>query len=417
MADFTPDFLNFLLTIIFSFLIGLEIKTYNIQYVKAQGQAFFGTTRTFTFVGILGYVFYKIDPQHLIIYGLGFVGMILFYALVYYRNIQKDKYSILPFLMLQLVYSLGAIASLYPFWMPTFIFVLTVFILNEKTSIRKISEKVNIYEFETFSKMLLLSAVILPLLPKTHIIPYIPLSPFKIWFAVVVISAISYGGYIMQKYLFPAKGFFLTGLIGGTYSSTATTIVLARKLKINSHNRAEISAGIVIATSVMFLRIIVIAFVFNTQIGNKILVPFLTLAFFSLLFSLWFLREKKNQSHSAAFSDTNPLELGTAFAFTLLFIIMIVLTHFITAHYGNAGLQVFSFIAGFTDIDPFILSVLTGKYNISQTDIISAVMIASGSNNLMKAGYALYFGGIKNTLAPAAALVILGGIIIGWALI
>ena len=417
MADFTPDFLNFLLTIIFSFLIGLEIKTYNLQYVEEQGQIFFGTTRTFTFVGILGYLFYKIDPSHLIIYGLGFIGLTVFYALVYYRNLQKEKYSILPFLILQLVYSLGAISSLYPFWIPAFIFVLTVFILNQKNAFRKISERVNVYEFETFSKMILLSAVILPLLPKTHIIPYIPLSPFKIWFAVVVISAISYGGYIMQKYLFPSKGFFLTGLIGGTYSSTATTIVLSRKLKEAGHYSAEISAGIVIATSVMFLRIIVIAFVFNAQIGKMILIPFITLSFFSLLFSLWFLREKKNHSRSQSMSDTNPLELGTAFAFTLLFIIMIVLTQFITAHYGNAGLQVFSFIAGFTDIDPFILSVLTGKYNITQTEIISAVMIASGSNNLMKAGYALYFGGIRNALASAGALIILGGIMIGWALL
>ena len=77
-----------------------------------------------------------------------------------------------------------------------------------------------------------------------------------------------------------------------------------------------------------------------------------------------------------------PLELGTAFVFAFLFVAMIMLTHFVIEHYGSSGLEIFSFLVGLTDIDPFILSLLTGKYMIVLDDIVKAV-------------YALYFGGWK----------------------
>jgi len=46
---------------------------------------------------------------------------------------------------------------------------------------------------------------------------------------VVVISAIYYLGYILKRYIFTKQGYFIMGILGGVYSSTATTIVLAKK--------------------------------------------------------------------------------------------------------------------------------------------------------------------------------------------
>jgi len=111
-------------------------------------------------------------------------------------------------------------------------------------------------------------------------------------------------------------------------------------------------------------------------------------------------------------SDTNPLELGTAFAFTLLFIIMIVLTQFITAHYGNAGLQVFSFIAGFTDIDPFVLSILSSKFNVTMAQASTAILIATGSNNILKAFYAYAFSKNTTGIMSGISLIALGALTI-----
>ena len=402
------DLIHFLVVAAFSFLVGLEVKSYRKKFSKAKEQNyFFGDIRTFSFVGILGFILFKIDIIHYSLYIAGFLAITLLFAILYHKNLEDNRRSILLFIVMILVYTFGALIQTQPLWMTALVYVSIVFILNSTKPLNKIFAEINITEFETLGKMILLSAVILPLLPDTKIIPYIPLSPFKIWLAVVVISGISYGGYILQKYFFPSKGYFLTGIFGGSYSSTATTVVLARKAKqIGGLN--VIDAAIISATSVMYLRLVVVALIFNLHIGERLILPFIGLSLVGFIISSFYLKNQTRTKEHVGIADTNPLELKTAFLFAFLFVAMIVLTHFVTQKYGTSGLEILSFLVGFTDIDPFILSILTGKLSVSSTQIITAIMIAAGSNNLLKALYALWFGGVKNSYKSAIWITVLG---------
>ena len=411
------DLMHFLVVVILSFLVGLEVKSYRVQYAKKKAQNyFFGSVRTYTFVGILSFILFKLDAVHLSVYIVGFIALTLLYALLYQKNLQHEQRSILLFVVMSLVYSLGALIQTQALWMSALVYVLIVFILNAKEPLAKLSSSINIKEFETLGKMILLSAVILPLLPNQNIIPYIPLSPFKIWFAVVVISGISYGGYIVQKYFFPSKGYFLTAVFGGLYSSTATTVVLARKIKVTKEYNV-LNAAIIASTAVMYLRLIVIALIFNFAVGEKIIFPFVFLSLSGFFVAYFYLQKESPSDERPDIVDKNPLEMGTAFLFAFLFVIMMMLTHFVTIKYGGAGLAVLSFVIGFTDIDPFILSILAGKFSVSTPEIISAILIAAGSNNFLKALYALWFGGLKNSYKSAIWLALFGLISIVWGLI
>jgi uncharacterized membrane protein (DUF4010 family) len=409
----SKDLLDIIITTVFSFLIGLELKTYR-QQAQQKSIDFFGTTRTYTFVGILGFITYKMDTIHYSVYIAVLIIFAVLFALFYWRLLQRGGHSILTFVVLVLVYTFGPIVTMYPLWMPSLLFVLIVFILNAKQSFDKFSNNINVNEFETLGKMVLLSAVILPLLPNTNTISYLPISPFKLWLAVVVISSISYGSYLVQKYLFPTKGYFLAGILGGTYSSTATTVVLARKAKLTTPNKI-IDASIIAATSMMYIRLLVIAFVFDQSTAMMLSVPFVSLFILSLLVALLYMSKGDNKADTTEYIDNNPLELGTAFLFAGLFVVMMTITTYVTKYYGDSGLHILSFVVGFTDIDPFILSLLTGKYAISQTQLISAIMIAAGSNNLLKAIYSLWFGGKEGGKHAFVWLLILGGITIAWA--
>ena len=406
---------HFVITVTFAFLIGLEVKTYREQYHPKDNRDFFGSTRTMTFMGILGFVLYKIDPVHLTVYITGLLGFTALYLLFYLQKLKADRSSILLYLVTLVIYSFGPFTQLYPLWMTALLFVLVVFVLNAKRAIQNFTAQINAEEFETLGKMILLSGVILPLLPDEKVISYIPLSPFKIWLAVVIISAISYGGYLAQKYLFKHRGYFITGVVGELYSSTATTVVLARKIR-ETGSSSIIDAGIISATSMMYLRLIVVAAVFNLGIAKSILPAFICFALLGLIVSLYLMGLKEPVAKGVAFVDENPLELGTALLFAGLFVLMMMLTSYITAHYGNTGLRVLSFVTGLTDIDPFILSLLTGKYSVTHTEIVAAIMIAAGSNNILKAAYALWFGGGKKAIRSAVVVFVLGVGTIGWAL-
>ena len=415
MMGISTDLIHLIITVVFSFLVGMELKTYRQQFHAKEGNLFFGTARTYTFIGILGYIFYKIDPSHLTLYITVLVALSLLFLVLYRRKIAEGRPSILPYVVLLCVYAFGPMTERFDLWMPSLLFVLIIFLLNAKQSLQRFSSSINMHEFETLGKMVLLSAVILPLLPNTNTIPYLPISPFKMWLAVVVISGISYGGYLVQKYFFPSKGYFLTGIFGGTYSSTATTVVLARKAKIGGNNPV-IDAAIIAATAMMYLRLLVVAMVFNFSVARSLAFPFVVLAMLGMLIALVYMKQGEKKTANSDFVDKNPLELGTAFLFAGLFILMMIVTHFVIGHYGNGGLQILSFVVGFTDIDPFILSLLTGKYSVTQTELVTAIMVAAGSNNLLKALYAVWFGGGKGGIHSAVWIALLGAATIVWAL-
>ena len=103
----------------------------------------------------------------------------------------------------------------------------------------------------------------------------------------------------------------------------------------------------------------------------------------------------------------HPLELSTAIVFALLFMLFTFLTHYVTSHYGSPGLKSLAIIVGFTDIDPFILSLLSGKFTVSNPVIVSAVILASGSNNLLKASYAIALARNRSVLFGAGWLTFL----------
>ena len=408
IAHLPADLVHFVLTAVLSFLVGLEIKTYREKNVKDQNRYFFfGTARTMTFIGVLGFVFYRIDPVHLIPYVTVMILLSALFAIFYRKRLKEGHPGILLYVVMLCVYAFGPLSQILPLWAPALLFVTVVFVLNAQRAIDRFIQGADTYEFETLGKMVLLSAVILPLLPDRQVAAWLPLSPFKIWLAVVVISAISYGGYIAQRYFFPNKGYFLTGIIGGTYSSTATTVVLARKAVAVGGSRV-IDAAIVAATSMMYLRLIVVAGIFNMTIAKMVAIPFSVLALAGFGFAALLLRGKGQSAGPVEAEDRNPLELGTAFVFALLFVVMMILTDYVTKHYGNVGLEILSFLIGFTDIDPFVLSLLTGKYAVAGAHVASAILIAAGSNNLLKALYALWFGRGGHTGRAAALIALLG---------
>lgn len=396
----------FIPTAVFSFLIGLEVRAYMSKFHENEEKMFFGTTRTYAFLGIFGFILYKLEPNHFSLFIVGFLSISFLYSMLFKKLLDNNKSSIVLYLVSMIVYSFGPLINLYPLWLASLIFVMVIFLLNAKNRLLDFNLKINIYELETLGKIVLLSAVVLPLLPKDNNIPYLGISMYKIWLTVVVISTISYVSYLIQKYIFPSKGMLLTGILGGLYSSTATTVVLSKKSQSVQENNI-FTASIIGATLMMYLRLTVIAAIFNMEVFKIVAYPFLAFAAICLVIVFVYYKKASNFTSSVELDDSNPLELGTAFLFAFLFIVTMMITNYVVDNFGTTGLNLLSLIIGFTDIDPFVLSLLAGKYNIDSLAVGSAVVIAAGSNNILKAVYTIWFGK-KKAISSFIWLMILG---------
>ncbi len=406
------DLVNFLLVLLFSLLIGIEQR---LHHSEAKEGTLFGTDRTFTLIGILSFVLYIISPKDMILYILGALILTIFLAVGYLQKIKKaEHFGITSILIALITYSFTPLLYHYPKWLVLIIFVSVLILTEIKEELFAFSQKFGNDEFLTLAKFILISGIILPLLPHTKLYPSINLTAYQLWLAIVAVSAISYFSYILQKFVFPNSGIMLTAILGGLYSSTATTIILARRSKEQSQTFMAVAA-ILAATAMMYLRLLLLAFIFNKQVALLLLPYFAVLTLLTATIS-FFLQKNKNeqeQIHTTK-EHPNPLELKTAFIFGLLFAFFSVLTDFIIKHYGNAGINILSFIVGVTDIDPFILNLFqNGTQNMDIELIVKATLIATTANNLTKLIYALSLGThrYRKLLSIAFGTVILAGLV------
>ena len=257
----------------------------------------------------------------------------------------------------------------------------------------------------TAGQFLVLVGVILPLLYGRPTIPYTTITPFGVWLAVVAVSSISYASYLLQRYVFPKGGTLLTSVLGGLYSSTAATVVLARR-SVDEGMTPELEAGIVAATAMMYLRVLVVCSFFNLGLARILVLPMLALATVGAIVAAVRARSAKRSARKSDFS--NPLQLSTALLFALLFVAVSMLTTLAQSHFGRSGIFALAAIVGVTDVDPFVLSLAQGgAASVGLTTAASAILIATSSNNLLKAIYAIVFSRQRAAIVPAIMLVVL----------
>ena len=275
--------------------------------------------------------------------------------------------------------------------------------------IHRFSDQLANEEVATLAKFLIISGVILPLLPDQPIAALLPVTYYRVWLAVLIVSGFSYLSYLVNTYFFKSRSLIITGLLGGLYSSTAATVVISRRANgLTSASGRKVSSALIMATTMMYIRLLAIIFVFDRSLATQLLAPFLFIIFLSLITisGLLALKNQSTELHDVS-EVKHPLELTTAILFATLFMVFAFLTNYVTTEYGSHGLKFLAIIVGFTDIDPFILSLLSGKFTVTDSAIVSAIMLASGSNNLLKAAYAIALARNKSVLFAVIWLVIL----------
>ena len=94
-------------------------------------------------------------------------------------------------------------------------------------------------------KFLVLIGIILPIVPNQPVTVATPLTPYHVWLAVVAVCTLSYLSYLLQKYVPAPNTTLLPAVLGGIYSSTATTGVLAKRQREANVVRSDLAAGIV----------------------------------------------------------------------------------------------------------------------------------------------------------------------------
>ncbi|RMD95894.1 MAG: MgtC/SapB family protein [Calditrichaeota bacterium] len=388
MLEITQIAIQIGLTLALSILVGME-REQNIR-LRAELPTL-GGIRTFPLIGFLGYLLAR--SQWAFTGGILVLGALL--AMQYRGKMKGERYGLTTEFSALVVYALGFFIFQGEYWLATTIAVITALLLQMKTPLESLALRISTSELITFSQFVMLSAVILPLVPNANYTVY-QLNPFRTWLIVVAVSGVSYLSYILQQLRGEKQGFFLAGILGGIYSSTVTTVALSKQSRIAGLPSLTCAGAIIGATGMMYLRIIVLVWLFSPPLGIRLLRPFAIIALITLAISLGTLYTGRKHTVAAPFHkpSINPLQLLNAILFALVFIIITIVTRVVIQQFGEAGLFTLAGIMGPTDIDPFIMS-MTQHAQISLYQSGLAIAVAVASNNIFKGGYAWYLAGEK----------------------
>ena len=154
------NILNFTLTVLFSLLIGLEQRS---QHNKQKFESLFGTDRTFTFIGILGYILYILEPKDLTLFAGGGICIAAVLITYYWGKININlTFGATSLIIAFITYCLAPLIYLEPAWLVILIVVTVLWLAELKGVFFEISKKFDDQEFITLAKFLVIVGVILP---------------------------------------------------------------------------------------------------------------------------------------------------------------------------------------------------------------------------------------------------------------
>ena len=405
LYEYVPaQLVTFLLVTLFSLLIGLSLRRLNLKAGKES--QIFGTDRTFTFIGILGYLLYILDPVDYKLYmGGGLILGLLLISYYYARLSQVHAFGATTIVIALITYCIPPIVATQPSWFYVTLVVAVLLFAEMKHTFAELAQRMKNDEMITLAKFLAISGIILPILPRENLIPGINLTPYTVWFATVIVSGISYLSYLLKRYVFRQSGTFVSGIIGGLYSSTATISVLARKSKSATAEEApEYVAAMLMAISMTFLRFLILIGIFSRAAFLSIYPYMLLMSAVSGSIGIWLHLHAEAKATAQKVTEeeednSNPLEFKVALIFAALFVVFTIVTHYTLVYAGEGGLNVLSFISGLSDITPFILNLLQGS-SMNIHLVVACTLQAIVSNITVNMCYALFFSGGKREIRP-----------------
>lgn len=296
--------------------------------------------------------------------------------------------------------------------------VLTSSVLAFKQPLHSAVARLSTDDIYAGLKLLIATFIVLPVLPDTPVDPWQVLVPYKLWLLVILISALSLIGYVAVRMLGRTHGTAATGLAGGLVSSTAVTLGFARQSRVDTGAADALAAGVLLAWTVMFVRVVLTVAIVNRALIGQVIVPFAAMALAAAAAAAVFYRRglagRGHVPQAAELPVANPFSLTASIQFGALFAVVLLITHLAQVHAPGSGVYAVAALAGLTNVDAITLSM--SEFARQDGDAVlaaGAIAVAAISNTLVKCGFVLFLGSapMRRRMAGATVVVLGAGLV------
>jgi len=402
---------NFLLALALGALIGMER-----EYARYKKHAHdYAGIRTFPLIALFGALsafFGEILNPWILVVGILLMGMLILLSYFVLSSGNKKFHGATSEVAGFLTFFIGILAYFGEIQLAVLLTVIITIILYSRTVLHQFAQHLKKEEMKSALIFAVIAFVILPFLPNKGYGPYQLFNPFLTWLMVVLISGISFVGYILMKW-FGEKGIEFAGILGGLASSTAVTLSFAERSKQHENLYKVLALGVILANGVMFGRVLLEVLFVNPQLFVHLLLPMLILASATALFSYYVWKRAKHISEKIELKS--PFALKPALKFAGIFALVLGFLKLANAYFPSEGVYLVSFFSGLADADAIALSLsqlagTTIPFDTARDGILLGVL----ANTITKGGIAYFFGEKKfrrMIIGFFVLLIALGGIL------
>jgi uncharacterized membrane protein (DUF4010 family) len=371
--------------------VGLERQ---VAQSESGDKKDFPGVRTFAFTALLGalsvLVANAVHPLMAVaLFAAAAVFLVLRYRFDTEKNLDPGYTTEVASLC---TFSVGALAQAGEGLVATVVTIVMVVLLRSKRTMHRVSDLLSPTDMEALIRFLVITGIVLPLLPDTPIDPvYGVLRPRDIWRMVVLISGVSFIGYVLMRVRAGAASQIATGLLSGLVSSTAATLAYARAGRGVADARL-FEALIALAAAMSFVRMEVMLWITSPELARRVALPLG--AMFAVGLLLAFTRHRPDATVPERHRFENPLSMRVAITFAAIYASVTLLLAAARQAFGDAGIFGVSAAAALVGADAPSLSLarLSQDGHLSIETATLAVVVVSVFTTLGKVGILLVVG-------------------------
>ncbi len=369
------------------------------QRLEAEGERAAGL-RTHTLSGLLGGIWGALalntGEAGVIALALAFAAFTAAIAVFRYREVVHDEtFGATTVVAAMLAFALGALAVVGNKSAAAAAAMAAAVLLALKAALHAWVKRLTWEELRAGLVLLAMTVILQPLLPDHELSPSFPVNPHDIWLLTVLIAALSFIGYAAIRVAGPSIGVLLSGLAGGLVSSSMVTLNMARLANTDGERCNIFAAGVLAATAVMMLRVLVIVGIVNVALLPPIAAPLLlatlTLACIAGYLTNW---GHADSPGAKPLVLKNPFELRIVLAFGALLTVITAAAKLLSGWAGSSGVIALAAISGFADVDAISASLARlAPQGLAVSTAVTSILLAVVTNNLTKVALAASAGG------------------------
>jgi uncharacterized membrane protein (DUF4010 family) len=396
------------------FLIGLERER-----KRERAASLFAGVRTFTLISLFGALCaLLVDPIGIWPLVTGFVALSGLIALGYWRESRGEKIGGTTEVAALVAFLLGVLAGQGEQVGALAGAVIVTGVLSLRRELHGLAGELTQEDLLAVVRFAAVSLVVLPLVPNEPMGPWDVWNPRTIWLLVVLISGVSFVGYVAVKLAGPKRGINVSGLLGGLASSTATTVSFAERGRETPELGSSLALGTLAATAVAAPRLLVLLAVVGPSLVPYAAVPLGALFVAATVAGA--LVATRTDDQASGVNLANPFDLRPALQFGLLFAAVLLILRAARETLGDPGVLFASALGGVTQLDAITLSLADqAAGGLDPVLAGRALGFAVAANSVFKAVLALFVGGARyaRLVAPFVVLAGAAAAAAGWWLV